>query len=285
MAFAGRAKVHAAAGRDDEAIADYTRVIEIDPEYKWALIERGGIQAAAGRNDEAIADHTRAIEIDPEYKWALIERGRVHAAVGRNDEAIADHTRAIQIDPEWDLAFAGRAKVHAAAGRDDEAIADYTRAIEIDPEYDSAFGERAKVHAAAARYDEAIADHTRAIEIDPDDGWTYCEVGLCLYRQNKCDTGRQWVARASQVDAQRLSRDPSDCRLLFNSGVYALILGSADDAERWIDTAIAREPTLEELRDAVNDFHDVLRIPALSGLTGSVAELLTRLPTVDHLTR
>jgi tetratricopeptide (TPR) repeat protein len=52
------------------------------------------------RHDEAIADFTRAIELDPDYAWAIGSRGQVHQAMRRHDEAIADFTRAIELDPD-----------------------------------------------------------------------------------------------------------------------------------------------------------------------------------------
>jgi tetratricopeptide (TPR) repeat protein len=52
-------------GEYDNAIADYTRAIEIDPNDAWAYCNRGGAYDEKGDYDKAIADYTQAIEIDP----------------------------------------------------------------------------------------------------------------------------------------------------------------------------------------------------------------------------
>ena len=52
-----------------------------------------------GRYDEALADFTRAIELDPEDAWTIASRGETYRLMGRYDEALADFTRAIELDP------------------------------------------------------------------------------------------------------------------------------------------------------------------------------------------
>ena len=50
------------------------------------------------RYDEALADLTRAIELDPEKAWYVASRGRTYRLMERYDEALADFTRAIELD-------------------------------------------------------------------------------------------------------------------------------------------------------------------------------------------
>ncbi len=51
---------------------------------------------AMERYDEALADCTRAIDLDPSYAWAITSRGRTYQAMERYDEALADLNRAIE---------------------------------------------------------------------------------------------------------------------------------------------------------------------------------------------
>lgn len=84
----------------DEAIADFTRAIEINPHYVDAYNWRGmTYESDKSGYDSAIADFTRAIEIDPQYVNAYINRGTVYDSKGEYDKAIADFTRAIEIEP------------------------------------------------------------------------------------------------------------------------------------------------------------------------------------------
>ena len=58
-----------------EALADYTRAIELDPGNAWAIIGRGVTYQLTEAYAEALADYTRAIELDPGNAWAIIGRG------------------------------------------------------------------------------------------------------------------------------------------------------------------------------------------------------------------
>jgi len=172
---------HREAGRTAEAIADYTRAIELPgapPEQiARALDNRGVCHRGAGRTAEAIADFTRAIELPgaprEQIAWALNNRGFCHGEAGRTAEAIADYTRAIELPgalPEQiGRSLNNRGVCHDKAGRTAEAIADFTRAIELpgapQEQIANALNNRGVCHGGAGRTAEAIADYTRAIEL------------------------------------------------------------------------------------------------------------------------
>ncbi|MGW6291296.1 tetratricopeptide repeat protein [Streptomyces sp. NPDC055058] len=80
-------------------MADFSRAIEIDPNYAWAIMNRGCVLRLAGRYEEALADLNRAIEINPQSSFSITNRGVVHRVAGRYEDALADFSRAIEIDP------------------------------------------------------------------------------------------------------------------------------------------------------------------------------------------
>jgi tetratricopeptide (TPR) repeat protein len=59
----------------DQAIADCSRAIEIDPTMAQAYFYRGLMRAKLEDFDEAIADFTKAVELDPHDGDAYINRG------------------------------------------------------------------------------------------------------------------------------------------------------------------------------------------------------------------
>ena len=63
-------------GRKEDAINDYTKAIEVNPQYFKAFFNRGtyyyqsllGISLNdLGRKEDGIKDYTKAIEINPQY--------------------------------------------------------------------------------------------------------------------------------------------------------------------------------------------------------------------------
>ncbi len=57
-------------GRYGEALADFNRAIELDPDSTWLMVRRGQTYQAMDRYEEALADFNRAIELDPDDAWA-----------------------------------------------------------------------------------------------------------------------------------------------------------------------------------------------------------------------
>ena len=88
----------------DLAIADYTKVIELDPAaylVEHIYIDRGKFYEKKGNLDLAFADYTKAIEVDPD-EYTYLRRGNAYADQGKHDLAIADYTKAIEIDSDYD---------------------------------------------------------------------------------------------------------------------------------------------------------------------------------------
>ena len=71
---------HGQNGDLDQAIAEYTSAIEIDPTSESALISRGGMYGRRGDYDGAIADFTKAAQVGPKSMTplAFINRGLAH---------------------------------------------------------------------------------------------------------------------------------------------------------------------------------------------------------------
>ncbi|MFF8020057.1 tetratricopeptide repeat protein, partial [Streptomyces sp. NPDC007896] len=68
--------------------------------YGWAIAWRGQAYRALKRYDEALADFNRAIELDPNVDWIIAQRGWTYRELRRYDEAQADFARAVELDPE-----------------------------------------------------------------------------------------------------------------------------------------------------------------------------------------
>jgi tetratricopeptide (TPR) repeat protein len=86
-------------GKYDDAIADYDKVIALDPNVALAYINRGVAYGRKGAFDRAIADYTKAIALDRKYTLAYTNRGVAYAKKGDKEQAIADFRKALEIRP------------------------------------------------------------------------------------------------------------------------------------------------------------------------------------------
>ncbi len=129
-------------------------------------LEQGYTYADQEQWDEAIVQYTKAIELDPELARAYNNRGWAYGEKGQSDLAIADYNKAIELDPELAMAYSNRGNTYFDKGEIDNAIADYSRTIELDPNYALAYYNRGTAYYIKDEFDRAIADYTKAIELD-----------------------------------------------------------------------------------------------------------------------
>ena len=97
------------------------------------LLNSGLDKAKSGNLNGAIADWTRAIEIYPQYAMAYYNRGLAKEKLSDFRGAAADYIKAIAINPNYAPAYNGRGNSKHSLKDYQAAISDYTKAIEIDP--------------------------------------------------------------------------------------------------------------------------------------------------------
>jgi tetratricopeptide (TPR) repeat protein len=157
--------------RYDEAIADFSRSLELSPDSAWDLAHRGECYRAKEDYANAIADLNRAIELNPEDSWTLGSRGDAYRLTNEFDKAIEDFSKAIRLDANYTWAIARRGEAYRMAGKYDQATADLTLAIEQAPEDSFAYASRGQVYQETGDFPKAMVDFDKAIEIDPDYKW------------------------------------------------------------------------------------------------------------------
>ena len=170
----------------DKAIDHLTRAIDIGdlsrPNQALAYHYRGALYLKRERNDEAILDLDRALEIDPRLATAYSDRGIAHRRKGQYELAIADYGEAIRLWPEWHDWYVHRGLALGAVGRHDEAIADYTTALTLRPRLVSALVARGDAHLAKGESANAVADFRRAMSFDRDFDANYPSVAAKVAR-------------------------------------------------------------------------------------------------------
>ncbi|MEO0536487.1 MAG: tetratricopeptide repeat protein, partial [Cyanobacteria bacterium P01_A01_bin.123] len=182
-AYNNRGIAKRALGDNQDAIDDYTKAIELNPNYADAYTNRGNAKGALEEYQGAIADHTKAIELNSDYALAYNNRGIAKRALGDNQGAIDDYNEAIQIDQNWGniglyVAYNNRGNAKEDSGDNPGAIDDYTKAIELNPDYAEAYYNRGIAKRALGDNPGAIDDYTKAIELDPNYAVAYNNRGV-----------------------------------------------------------------------------------------------------------
>ena len=111
--------------------------------------------------DQAIVDYTRAIDINPNLAKAYNNRGVAYAREGSLPRAIADFTMAIANNLKDAEAYNNRGRAYARQGNLSQAVFDYTKAIKNNAFYVKAYNNRGLAYYKLKEYDKAWSDvHT-----------------------------------------------------------------------------------------------------------------------------
>ena len=112
------------------ALENFDKAIELDPQapdyYEW----RGYAKRALGRNDDAINDFNKMVEIDGSpYTYEV--RGKALSKLKRHQQAIADFSKMIEIAPDVPFGYFRRGNAKYELGQYEDAIADFDAYLQI----------------------------------------------------------------------------------------------------------------------------------------------------------
>jgi tetratricopeptide (TPR) repeat protein len=162
-----RGTAYAQLGNPANAIADYSKAIEIEPRLTIAYNNRGNLQRIHGNYPAAMSDLTKAIEINPQSTISYNNRGIVYTDLENFEAAIADYSKAIELNPDFALAYSNRGNCYNDLGDYPAALADYSKAIALKPDFAPAYSNRGNTYRLLEDFTAAIADYDRAVDLSP----------------------------------------------------------------------------------------------------------------------
>ena len=182
------------AGRNEEAIAEWEKALELNPESDKAHNNVGLLLVGAGKFQEAVAHFERTLKINPEYPAAHSNLGVALAGAGKLDEAIAEFEKALAVDPDSAEAHNNLAQVLAGKGDLDQAIAHFGKALAVVPDSASiranlsqALAAEGRAFARKGNLDEAMRQFQAALEARPDSAEVHNDLAVILVRKGSLD--------------------------------------------------------------------------------------------------
>lgn len=212
-----KARLHDALGELEQAVADYSTVIELDPNFPDYYFDRADARRRLGDTDGAMADYEAAMAITAPF-WELhYNRSSLRDELGDTSGAIADLEYVLELEPDLldprvnlaslyqeseDEAAAERhveaglelhprdarllcmrGQLALAKGMAEQARADFSLALESDADLVAALCGRAELAYEAGQYAASISDLTRGVEAVRDEPELLAEL---LQRRSQC---------------------------------------------------------------------------------------------------
>ncbi|KAK0626899.1 mitochondrial import receptor subunit-like protein [Immersiella caudata] len=122
----------------EAAAAAFDKALELGDlgEYEaFAYNMRGTFRCLRGKHEEALADLTKSIELDPSMTQSYIKRASMNLELGAPDKAEEDFAKALEHNQEDPDIFYHRAQLHFIKGEFTEAASDYQKSIDLDRDF------------------------------------------------------------------------------------------------------------------------------------------------------
>jgi tetratricopeptide (TPR) repeat protein len=217
-------KALAGRGQVDEAIAQFRKALEINPDFELANYNLGLPLAGRGQLDEAIAHFRKALKFKPDFAEAHYNLGLVLSHCGQANEAIAHFRKTLELRPDFAEAHNNLGNALVGRGEVDEAIAHYRKALEINPDFELAYYNLGLALVGRGEADEAIAQFRKALEIQPDFALAHNTLGLALASRGELDEAIVHYRTALEIN-------PHDIAAHINLGDALARRGRLDEAQ------------------------------------------------------
>ena len=150
------------------AVDDFTKAIELKPEYIEAYYSRAICESKLGKTDEALADFNKVTELDPGNKDAVFNRAYyIKQQTGNYKSAVEDYKLFLDLNKGGENAFTynnlGYCKfmMHDTLG----ALMDITTSIQLDSANSLAYKNRAEIYLSLDSLIQACNDLDKSLKL------------------------------------------------------------------------------------------------------------------------
>ena len=191
-------------GKVEDAIAQYQKALEINPDYAEACNNLGNALLRQGKVDEAIGLLQKALQLKPDYAEACVNLGNALLQLGKADEAIAQLQRALQLNPDSANAHDILGNALFQKGNVTEAITQYQVALQINPHSAEAGYNFGNALLQLGKVDEAIVQYQQALQLNPDFADAHNNLGTALLHQGNAAEAIAQYQRALQLKPDKV---------------------------------------------------------------------------------
>jgi tetratricopeptide (TPR) repeat protein len=224
-----------ARGRQAEATMQYRVALRIQPDYVDARYNLANALARQGNLKDAITEYRATLALRPDLSEARNNLGMAIERTGDIDGAIAVYEEALRVSPEFVNPYINLGSALRARGRLDDATDRYRQALRLAPTNAEAHYGLANVLTQQGRRKEAIAEYEAALKTWPGFALAHNNLGLVLAAE-----GRLAEAIAHYSEALRI--DPSLAIAYYNRSAARRSAGDTSAADADLAEARARDP-------------------------------------------
>ncbi len=218
----------------DEAIREFQKALELDPESAHALGNLAAVYAEKRMWREALAAHLRAVELDPEAAVGHHDLAAFVATHGL-EMAVDEYREAAARDPEHPDVHLNLGLALADLGQTDEALRELQAAVRIEPKDAFARHELAALLMDEGDYRSAIGHLKEVVRLEPDSFEVHLDLGICYGQKGFYAEAERAYGRAREIR-------PDDLLLHYNAAALYALWGRPARSLESLRLALAADP-------------------------------------------
>ena len=153
-------------GKYEEAISEYSRYIEYNPDDIKSIYNRGRAYEELGEFDKSLADYERALGVDAKNINALMSIGKFHFRNEAYGDAAFYFDKAIKVKGGSAAAHFLSARANHKTGETTKAMEGYNRAISLNSDYGEAYLYRGALKVFLGKKSSGCSDLKKAMALE-----------------------------------------------------------------------------------------------------------------------
>lgn len=202
-------------GHMQEALSEYRKSLELDPDYPEAHNALGVLlHLAFGRPAEALEHYKKALEVRPTYSEAKVNLANVHLDQGRYDEAIKLYEQVLNdmLYPTPYFAHGNMGWAYYKKGDTARGVESIKAAVTLNPGFCLGYKNLGIIYTETGKTEEACRQFSRYRETCPDVADAYLREGVCQAKLGQLDAARESFTTCEAKAVQVTLKD--ECRTL-----------------------------------------------------------------------
>jgi tetratricopeptide (TPR) repeat protein len=232
-----------AQNRSDDAAAEYTHALELQPNAMDALAALTRVDLSRGQRDRAFARVRSAVSANPQSAPAQNLLGEMYLEAKNYEAAVAPLTAATKIAPQWWLPYRNLALAHLAHKDTNGAFAAYEAGVTATNREAALVTDLAALYERAGRIEDAIEQYQALHEQNPQLGLAANNLAMLLvtYRTDKPSLDRARTLTEPFANSPNAPLLDTHGWVMFKLGQYAEALPVLERArERSPDSKVIR---------------------------------------------
>jgi tetratricopeptide (TPR) repeat protein len=224
-------------GNHAAALERAEKQLKLHPGDGSLFYMRATVLHQMSREDEAMNDLRKALQLDPKLIAAHLMISKLLSAAGKPDEALQQLEQARAVSPGSPAVLVSLVALHEEAGRNAEVRSCYEEILKANPNHVPALNNLAMILGESTGEDlkRAYQLAQQAITLSPDETLIADTLGWILYKKGEFKRAQRYLSEAA-------AKFLDDAMIQFHHGMSCLVMGDEEGARAAFRAAIAADP-------------------------------------------